>query len=261
MEEVFGKLARGCVMKIIKATWENRNFGCDAYEIQIERKDFNNFPEIIRELKRQDFSGAYVTVKMPVGHLDVLHALEDEGFRFMETQYHLKKDLSDYKTPEMLKPYVGQLERVEVEKTKEKWQEIVDMVTPEMFTTDRIYLDPLLPYGTSCTRYKNWMLDLVERPNSRLFIVKDREDVIAYSLELWDEDKKIIDALLGGIFEKYQKEGYGFSVWDNGLCYDKRFVDSVETDISSNNQSVLDVYMFFGYKLTKQTYVLRKKFC
>lgn len=260
MEEVFGKLVEDGVMKIIKATWENRNLGCDAYEVTIERKDLKNFPEVLNELKQQDFSGAYVTVKMPVGNLEALHALEDEGFRFMETQYHLKKDLSNYETPEILKPYVCHVERVEVEKTKEKWQEIVDMITPEMFTTDRIYLDPLLPYGTSCTRYKNWMMDLVEKPDVRLFVSIEENSIIGYSLEVWDENKKVIDAVLGGIFEKYQKEGYALSVWDNGLCYYKRFADSVETDISSNNQSVLDVYMFFGYKITKQTYVLRKKF-
>ena len=83
-------------MKIIKATWENRNLGCDAYEIKIEWKDFKNFQEVIDELKRQDFSGAYVTVKMPVGNLKTLHALEDAGFRFMETQFSLKLDLTNY---------------------------------------------------------------------------------------------------------------------------------------------------------------------
>lgn len=53
---------------------------------------------------------------MPVGNLEALHALEDDGFRFMETQYHLRKDLSDYETPVMLLPYVNKLERVEVGK-------------------------------------------------------------------------------------------------------------------------------------------------
>lgn len=247
-------------MKIINATWEKRNLGCDAYEIQIERKDLKNFSEVMAELKKQDFSGAYVTVKMPVGNLEALHALEDDGFRFMETQYHLRKDLSDYETPVMLIPYVEQLKRVEIEKNREKWQEIVDMITPEMFTTDRIYLDPLLSYGTSCKRYKNWMMDLVEKSGVRLFIVKDNDDVIAYSLEVWDMDKKVVNALLGGVFEKYQKEGYGLLSWDNGLRYYKKNKVSIDTDISSNNQAVFDVYMFFDYKITKQTYVLRKKF-
>lgn len=134
------------------------------------------------------------------------------------------------------------------------------MITPEMFTTDRIYLDPLLPYGTSCKRYKNWMMDLVEKSGVRLFIVKDNDDVIAYSLEVWDMDKKVVNGLLGGVFEKYQKEGYGLLSWDNGLRYYKKNKVSIDTDISSNNQAVFDVYMFFDYKITKQTYVLRKKF-
>lgn len=64
----------------------------------------------------------------------------------------------------------------------------------------------------------------------------------------------------GGVFEKYQKEGYGLLSWDNGLRYYKKNKVSIDTDISSNNQAVFDVYMFFDYKITKQTYVLRKKF-
>lgn len=54
-------------MKIINATWEKRNLGCDAYEIQIERKDFDNFDAVCDEIEKQDFSGAYVVIKMPVG--------------------------------------------------------------------------------------------------------------------------------------------------------------------------------------------------
>ena len=83
-------------MKIINATWEKRNLGCDAYEIQIERKDLKNFSSIMSDLKKQDFSGAYVTVKMPVGNLEALHALEDDGFRFMETQYKIKNKIAYY---------------------------------------------------------------------------------------------------------------------------------------------------------------------
>lgn len=248
-------------MKIIKATWENRNLGCDAYEIKIEWKDFKNFQEVIDELKRQDFSGAYVTVKMPVGNLKALHALEDAGFRFMETQFSLKLDLTNYETPKMLLPFLREFERIEVEKTKEAWQKIVDMITPDMFTTDRIYLDPLLPQGVSCVRYKNWMMDLVERPDAHLFVCKDGKDVLGYGLDIYDEKKKTVYGLLGGVFEKFQGEGYGLLQWDHGFRENKKkgFV-SFGTEISSNNQSVMDVYMFFGNKITKQVYVLRKKF-
>ena len=73
-------------MKIVEATWERRNFGRDAWEITLGREDLADVEKTLAALRDSRFAGAYVCVKMPVGNLKMLHALEDDGFRFLETQ-------------------------------------------------------------------------------------------------------------------------------------------------------------------------------
>ena len=91
-------------MKIVKAVWEKRNLGYDAYEIVLDKRDLKKGAEsILEDLRAQNFYHAYVTIKMPVGNLNVLHALEDVGFRFMETQLYLKDHFAPLETTDQIK--------------------------------------------------------------------------------------------------------------------------------------------------------------
>ena len=83
-------------MKIVHATWEKRNFGRDAYEVTLDRKDMDDVSAVIGTLSDARFNETYVCVKLPVGNLKIVHALEDLGFRFLETQL----SLIDHFTPE-----------------------------------------------------------------------------------------------------------------------------------------------------------------
>ena len=248
-------------MKIIKATWENRNLGRDAYEITLDRKDLKDFDAVLKEIHAQDFAGAYVVVKMPVGDLKALHALEDDGFRFMETQFHIERRLENYAPPEMLKLYQNDLIREEIPKIRSEWEKIVNLITSDMFTTDRIYLDPYLKQEMSSIRYKNWIMDLVDDAKAHLFVFKKGNNIIGYSADILDIDRRSVYGLLGGVFSSYQDKGLGLLLWDTSIQSSiKSGMKKMETAISSNNNAVLRLYMLFGYIIKKQTYVLRKLF-
>lgn len=248
-------------MKIIKATWENRNLGCDAYEITLDRKDLKNFDAVLDEIHTQDFAGAYVTLKMPVGDLKALHALEDDGFRFMETQFHIGRSLQNYETPDMLKRFQNMLNREEVPKTASEWRKVVDLITPDMFTTDRIYLDPQLKPEMSCTRYKNWVMDLVGKPNNSLYIYKHLEKIIGFGLYECNPEKKAVHDLLGGVFNEYKAGMYGLILMNTfNLCEKRKGTKTNETCISSNNAAVCKCYSLLGYCIYDELYVLRTNF-
>ena len=38
-------------MKIIEATWEKRNLGCDAYEVLLDSEDLANFDSVLEKIK------------------------------------------------------------------------------------------------------------------------------------------------------------------------------------------------------------------
>ncbi len=248
-------------MKIVHATWENRNLGCDAYEIFIERSDLKDFDATLQDIRAQDFSGAYVTLKMPVGDLKALHSLEDNGFRFMETQINLELYLKDFKMPAILTPLLRSLKYEELIKSHESWERIINRITPDLFTTDRIFLDPLLNKGTSCIRYQNWMRDLATKENSKLFLLYMNDSEIGFILDIYDFENKIAYGILGGLFNKFENKGLGLAL----IALEveearKNHLKKFNTMVSSNNLPVLKAQLFLENKIIHETYVLRKFF-
>lgn len=240
-------------MKIVNAVWEKRNLGCDAYEISLDKKDLERSPEsLLEELRAQNFSHAYVVLKMPVGNLKILHALEDEGFRFMETQLYLRDHFAPLETPEQIQKWMQGMERVTVEKTREAWGRVIERITPGMFKTDRISLDPLWGEDVACRRYKNWCWDLFGNPNSWMWLLKVDGKEISFGVNVRDEKTGMEDGILGGVFSEYQGNGYGvFQILNTGCS-------KLKILISSNNSNILRIYQNYGMIIYKERYVLRK---
>lgn len=246
-------------MKIINAVWEKRNIGCDAYEIILDTKDLKDFAMTLKQIREQNFSNSYVVIKMPVKNLCVLHALEDEGFHFMETQFHMKKVLQDYETPKIITNLKNILEQKEICKNFADWKQVTDLMTDNMFYTDRIYLDPKLAPGTSCKRYQNWILDLVNDERAHLFGYYYKNTLVGLGLIKINLEEKIVYDLLEGILEKYQNTGFGYMMFDRALkSYQNLGMVRLETSISSNNLSIIKLDQTFGYLIEGEDYVLRK---
>ena len=246
-------------MEIIEAYWEKRNINVDTYEIRLNINDLYDISNIVKHISSDKYKNAYLIIKMPVSNIKALHFLEDNGFRFMETQFHVKKILKDHDTPKLLSRLKNILEQREINKDKKSWKAVTDLMTDSMFYTDRIYLDPKLKKGTSCRRYKNWIMDLVEDSNSHLFVYYYKDIPVGFGLVKIDYEKKIVYDLLEGIFEKYQNNGFGYMMFDLALKnYQKLGIEKLETCISSNNQSILSLDLMFGYTIEKEEYVLRK---
>ena len=247
-------------MKKVNATWEKLNFGFDAVEVTLSISDFAQPKKLFADLSALAAKPqVYVLVKMPVGNLDILHALEDQGFRFLETQFHIDKSLPGYVSPPEISSLNYQLHKIEVPKSEELWRNIADRMTNDMFYTDRVYLDPVFPVGVSRIRYANWLMDLLHVSDSHLSIWMLEDQEISFSMVRIDEDRKVVHGILGGIFQEYQNAGLGMAVWDAGLhCHSRHGMRLSKTVISSNNLPILRLYTYFGYRITKEMYVLRK---
>lgn len=246
-------------MDIISASWDKRNLGVDVYEIRLNKIDLLNLSEVINLISSGKFKNSYLTIKIPVSNLDALHALEAIGFQFMETQFHMGKSLNHYETPKLLSRVIVPLKQQEIVKNEDSWRAITNLMTDNMFHTDRIYLDPKLTSGISCKRYKNWIIDSVKDQDSHLFVYYYKDNPIGISFIKIDKYKKIVYDLLEGIFEKYQNSGLGFSVFDCALkSYQGIGIKKLKTSISSNNPSILKLDLVFGYIIEDEEYVLRK---
>ena len=240
-------------MKVTHATWERRNLGRDAWEITLDRKDMEDVSGVIKTLNDEKFKGAYVCVKLPVGNLKMVHALEDDGFRFLEVQLSL---ISHFEPANILsqRESMGNVEFKTVEKTSEAWERIIQKVPAGLFDTDRIALDPRFGPDVARRRYQNWMRDLLANPKSRLTVMVVDGNEIAFGLDIVDEGR--VEGVLGATFEEFRNSGYGMlsmAGYDEGELAMKH-----RTAVSSNNQAVLRTHQNCGRIIYKEMYVFRK---
>jgi len=245
-------------MEVINAIWEKRNIEVDAYEIRLSCSDCLRPCDVFSELRKDKYKKSYVTIKVPVNHIDLLHQLEDFGFRFMEMQFHVAKNLLHYKAPDKISSLKMDIKQKEIAKTISEWKDVTNLIDEDMFHTDRIYVDPKLKFGTSCKRYKNWMMDLVGKPDYHLFLYYDDKTPIGFGLVCFDNLNKKVYVVLEGIFTKYQHMGYGSKMFDVALTsYAQKGFESLETCISSNNFPIIKIDLLFGYSIIDEVYVLR----
>lgn len=239
-------------MKIVEATWERRNLGRDVWEITLGREDMDDAEKTIAALHDNRFAGAYVCVKMPVGNLKMLHALEDDGFRFLETQLSL---MDRFKVEDVVGQCAGENERIEfkvVEKKESAWEKVISKIVPGMFNTDRISLDPMLGAEIACRRYRNWMMDLIRDPRSVLTVMLLNGKEIAFNLDI--EEGNTRHGILGGTFPEFKDTGYGMVL----MAGPREKKTKVRTAVSSNNPQVLRAHQNCGRVVYKEMYVLRK---
>lgn len=242
-------------MKIIEATWEKRNFGMDTYEISLDKKDLRNFDDTYQKIKSQNFKNSYVVIKMPVGNLEALHKLEDDGYRFLETQLSLVDHFEPLDSEIESLPTNNLNYSVEkIKKDKNLWTHYINKITPGMFDTDRVSLDPKLGKEIACKRYKNWCLDLFEKPNTNLYIKKINDVVFGFSIDVVDEKTGVVDALIGGNFEEFKNLGLGSVM----LAEAKNLKANRKTAVSTNNLPILKLHQHCGRVIYKERYVLRK---
>lgn len=245
-------------MKIIDAFWEKRNLGMDVVEIILDSNDLDNFTEIENNIIK-NCTDKYAVIKMPVGNLCALHKLQNMGFYFMEAAFVLSKDLTDYTIPMSFKNIMGKIKPVEIK--KEEWQSVVDKIEDGMYSTDRIYLDPMLKKEMSGKRYCNWINDLFKKDNAFMYenILVDTNERIGYGVYTVDTVKNELYSLLTGIYPEYQGKGYGGAVINSPvtLAIEKGLMNFT-TSISSNNIKVMKKHLRFGFELEQEQYVLRR---
>lgn len=243
-------------MYVLDCKWELENLGESVAEISVESND--QFDE--KAIKEVCDSYQYVVVKVPMNMMKFNFGLSVLGFTMIETQISVSKRYKDFDFNDRLVKHVYPHVNTERIKSTEELEEIINQITPDMFSTDRIYLDPHFPHEASSKRYINWMRSDYEKGNA--VIVKTFYDDInvGFGFSHIDDDGTK-HCLVGGVYEKYQDMGLG--IMTAGLSFmmakkNNTGLKIVRTAISSNNPPVWQFYNYLGYKIDKMTYVFVK---
>lgn len=237
-------------MKVINCIWELANIGKRTVEIVVDPEDF--FHKESFESAIADFE--YAVVKVPMNKPEFNFGLSHIGFSCIETQMNMKQIVSefDFSKVQELYDYVD----FEIVKTEQDFNSVISMITPGMFSTDRISIDPEFGHMTGCNRYTNWITTEYRNGKSSLIRVIYKKEHIGFMLIKIEGDDLIL--LLNGLYKPYQGKGLGVLTPASPLLYikqEKMNVISERTSISSNNIPVVKLYNRLLFQIESQSYV------
>lgn len=241
-------------MKINNCFWETA-LNSTTCEVQIEETDLfdaNKFMQL-----EKDFQ--YIVVKAPMNMIEFNYGLAKMGYITCEVQCRISITYSDF---DFYNPLVKRIYPYTEFKNITSASDInllLNNITPNMFSTDRITLDPYFGKETGCKRYKNWITYAFEnnQMNFLWFIYKGEK--VGFSM--YKENAETTEGVLGGLFTQYQAKGLGIITATRHLLHAKKNSMNMKkyiTCISSNNQAVLRIYNRLNFQIEKMQYVFIK---
>ena len=127
-------------MKITDCPWEIDNLGCRVAEVSVLATDMVD----VNEIQKIESDYDYIVIKIESGNMHHTTLMTQLGYTLAETQMSLKKPYSEWhiQDDKLTSALLSQM-KVEQIKSDEDLQELLSLMTDHMFSTDRIYLDPL----------------------------------------------------------------------------------------------------------------------
>ena len=243
-------------MIVVDCPWEIRNLGKKVVEITIEPDDLfdeNNIKNVIDSYN-------YIVLKVPMNMANFNYGLCSMGFTIIETQITVSKNMKDFPFENRLIKHLYPHVSVTECKTDHDINDILSKITPNMFSTDRIYLDPFFTHEQSCMRYKNWIVDEYEKGKAEIIKIFYGSDNVGVSMGKNMDDGTHL-GLLGGLYEGFQSKGLGLlSASIIHIYYKKagKTLKQMKTSISSNNTPVFQCYNYLNYNFDEMKYVFVK---
>ena len=239
-------------MKIIDAYWELDNLDCRVAEVEIQ--DEVDFDENL--LREKESLYDYIVIKIDSNDFRLFEKVNRMGYHFAETQLCLQKNINKFDiSSDKLVQYHLRHFQIEQLSSIQQLETCLASMTPNMYHTDRIYLDPYFGPQYSLRRYKNWSLSEFKK-GSPCFRMMYQDNCAGFAV--LKPDGEVVNGLLAGFFEKYQNIGLGIMIPTLPLIYKNSNYWLYKTNVSSNNLSVIQMYLHHKYTVSKFIYVFVK---
>lgn len=240
-------------MKFIEATWDTKTLGLPTYEIILESGDKLNDLKRIEDNFYQDY---HITVKTPVGIPDFLYSLKDYGYVFVETNFDITLHKKNYIRPKIMDRFESYLQVKKID-IQTDYERIFENISHEIFTTDRISLNPNFSFKDSNKRYINWIKALKLKGESLFEILFRKAPIGFFVTEKIDNNS--VGGVLSGLYKQSTELGLGLVLmakeremqWQ--LNYSKYL-----TSVASNNPQALRSNLHLGGEIVEMNYVYSK---
>lgn len=240
---------------IIKETpWEKRNLGVSSsVEFYFEQTD--NEENLDKSILNNTMY-SYQVAHIPVGRINVLNRLLENGFQFFETKIKLTADLKNLSLPCVFQRFCNGMAYHEA--GEDDIQKIYHLMGEGIFSTDKVALDSAFNARIAGQRYAHWTADEIKAGRAFAYIVTNgREDIGFFVLKRLNE--RLGDSFLAGLFDKEKNSGLGFSVLYFPMAEARHIgLKKIITGVSSNNPDSVKVHLALGYQIQNMDYTLVK---
>jgi hypothetical protein len=235
-------------MKIINAIWELRNLGVTCTEVLVEPGDQDD--AVLTHLNELPLG--YQVVKVPVARVGLMNTLQRAKFTYIESSIRVEHGL-EIKQPEgLFNRMVSMCDYVML--GNEEIERVSREIQSDMFTTDRVSLDPKFTREQASNRYVNWMFDVVSRGGS-VYELRKEDNGIGFFLFQQDSER-VGNSPLAGLYPSSNTLGFG-NVLLHLLLVEakKRKLRRMVQQVSTNNPAVVKNHMEQGFKIRGIHYV------
>ncbi len=242
-------------MKVTDCFWELSNIGTNTVEVYIP--SLSELDE--SELLNLEEKYSYLVIKTPVNNYQLSKLLYEKGYVYIESQFNISKKFKSFDVEDRLVKTIFPHVKIERLTLKEEFDAAMENITPGMFSTDRIAIDPYFGLMKSRNRYVNWMK--TEFDKQKAIFIKFLYDGKNVGVGMHKIENDILTGLVGGVYEKYQDEGLGILTPSAPFIYAHQGGDQFKkmiTCISSNNMPVIQLYDYLGFKIDDIRYVFVK---
>ena len=240
-------------MTLRRTPWDDPHFGLESMELAVTDADSDG--AALAEAEKVLSSGkVYCAVKIPVKRVALIHALEERGFRFLETQAELHLNLSKDFQPEKYLLSIAERGRIEPV-SSEDFPFLLNRLEG-VFDSDRICLDPAFGPEISLSRYRGWLSDRFGKDVAHIaWIIADGKRMGFFFMEC---KGAFADSALAGLFPEFKGTGYAPLVISSHIaCAKELGCRKLVTRVSMNNLESLRLHLAFGYQIASANYVMR----
>lgn len=230
-------------MKIVDASWEERNLGVTCYEVTIEKDDC--LQQVQDGLAQLNFV-QYLVVKVDAPNVDAHFLLAKLGFTFIEASINMFLNVRNYRLSTLEQRINSQIYYHELVTQEEQWRLEAEL-DKGLFYTDRIYLDSNFTKAQAANRYKYWIRDEIKR-GAELFEIVYKEYAIGFFVQKQLDEKTYYPFLAGLYLGSQEKIGLGFSVLAKPIeDVIQRGGKYISTYVSSNNLPIVKLHAQLGF--------------
>lgn len=238
--------------------WDSEHFGIKVASIDyfMSRKlDYNNEISVKEELlKRFNMWGkeekvSLVSTRVDDNDLSSIHALEDNGFHYMENLIH---DSFDYRKAKEFPRSKYELHRLE-HPLQRKELDVLAKIGKNSFRENRFNYDPRIKEEKALRLYEKWVKNSCNDPSKCVFIIDIDNEIVAFFIYTIKDLSKYFGIKFGvwylaAVSPKFQGKGIGYQLYLGILNILKSEVTINDAGYIIKNIPMINLYGKLGFK-------------